>query len=157
VADVPDHVLGRSTQRTERESRTTDDRSDDDAAAGTAFARLGRLAYGGVLAFMAIDGLRNAEERAGYAESKGVPAPLPATVASHAALLFGGVGIALWRLPALAASAAATFFVGVTPMMHDFWTVDDDDQRQQQQIHFLKNSALLGAALFALGVARADD
>jgi len=123
----------------------------------TTAARLGRLAYGGVLAFMAIDGLRNAKGRAGYAESKGVPAPLPATVASHAALLFGGAGIALWRLPALAASAVIAFFIGVTPAMHDFWAVDDPEERQQQQINFLKNTALLGTALLVLGVANADD
>ncbi|AEH36676.1 DoxX family membrane protein [Halopiger xanaduensis] len=119
--------------------------------------RLGRLLYGGVLAAMAVDGLMNTEERAEYAAAKGVPMPALANVGAHALLLLGGLGVALWRVPAIAASAAATFFLGVTPAMHDFWTVDDPEQRQQQQINFLKNVALLGTALAFLGIANESE
>ncbi|RKD98372.1 DoxX family protein [Halopiger aswanensis] len=115
--------------------------------------RLGRLLYGGVLATMAVDGLMNTEERAEYAAAKGVPMPGLANIGAHTLLLVGGVGIALWRIPAVAASAAAAFFLGVTPAMHDFWTVDDPEQQQQEMINFLKNTALLGGALVFLGVA----
>lgn len=113
--------------------------------------------YGGILAMMAIDGLRNTDERAQYAAAKNVPMPKVATTVSHALLLGGGVGIALWRLPALAASAVVTFFLGVTPNMHDFWTVDDPEREQQQMTHFLKNAALLGTALLVLGVADREE
>ncbi|WP_277542797.1 DoxX family protein [Haloarcula laminariae] len=115
--------------------------------------RLGRLLYGGVLAVMAVDGLRNAESRAQYAEAKGVPMPEVSNKAAHGLLLFGGVGVSLWRLPRLAALAVATFFLGVTPMMHDFWAADEPEEAQQQQIQFLKNTALFGTALALLGVA----
>jgi putative oxidoreductase len=54
--------------------------------------------------------------------------------------------LASGRAKTLAAGAIATFFLGVTPGMHDFWNMDDD-QREGQQIHFLKNLALFGAAL----------
>lgn len=121
----------------------------------TAF-RLGRLLYGGILAMMAVDGLRNAEGRAQYAESKGVPMPEVSNKAAHGLLLFGGVGVSVWRLPRLAALAVATFFLGVTPMMHDFWAVEDPEAAQQEQINFLKNGALLGAALALFGIASRD-
>jgi uncharacterized membrane protein YphA (DoxX/SURF4 family) len=122
----------------------------------TAF-RLGRLLYGGVLATMAADGLRNAEERAQYAEAKGVPMPALSNKLAHYMLLFGGVGVSLWRLPRLAGAAIAAFFLGVTPMMHDFWAFDDPEEAQQQQINFLKNTALFGTALALIGVADSES
>ena len=126
---------------------------------------------------MAMDSLRNSEQMVGYARSKGAPFPEIPVPAVSGPLLSGGVGIALWRYPRAAAAAAATFFVAavvqrvrrghdraaaaaaatffvsVTPVMQDFWNLDDPEQRQQQMIHLLKNVALLGATLatFALG------
>ncbi|WP_324665255.1 DoxX family protein [Haloarcula sediminis] len=129
----------------------TDDSAAQSSNTSTAF-RLGRLLYGGVLTVMAVDGLRNAEARAQYAEAKGVPMPAASNKAAHGLLLFGGIGVSLWRLPRLAALAVATFFLGVTPMMHDFWAAEDDEA-QQEQINFLKNTALFGTALALLGVA----
>lgn len=144
----------------EDQSTTSEDRSQtydvrvsvNDATHTTAF-RIGRLIYGGILAFMAVDGLRNAEPRVAYAESKNVPMPEVSNTVSHGLLLFGGAGIALWRLPRLAATAAAAFFLGATPFMHDFWAVDDPEGKQQQMTDFLKNAALLGGALAFLGIA----
>lgn len=138
-------------------SSTAGGRSDAESGLETLPFLMGRLLYGGILTMMAVDGLRNADERAQYAESKNVPMPKLATNASHVVLLAGGVGISLWRAPALAASAVATFFMGVTPAMHDFWAVDDPDQKQQQMTHFLKNVALLGTALVLLGLAEGAE
>lgn len=114
--------------------------------------RVGRWLYGGVLAVMALDNLRNREQMVGYAESKGAPAPERTVPAVSASLLVGAVGVALWRFPRAAASAVAAFFLAVTPVMHDFWALDDPEEAQQEQIHFLKNAALLGAALAFLGL-----
>lgn len=114
------------------------------------------MVYGGILVLMAVDGLRNADERAQYAEAKDVPKPEYANVVSHVLLLFGGVGISLWRFPAVATSAVVTFFLGVTPTMHDYWSIDDPQQRQQESFHFLKNAALLGTALLLNAIARRE-
>lgn len=141
---------------TERHPGSGDRAGSKSAVTSVAF-RTGRLLYGGVLTMMAIDGLRNAKERAQYAEAKNVPVPKLATDVSHSLLLFGGLGIALWRAPSIAAGAVVTFFAGTTPAMHDFWAVDDPEQTQQQQIHFLKNAALLGTALVLLGVAETGE
>jgi uncharacterized membrane protein YphA (DoxX/SURF4 family) len=94
------------------------------------------------------------EERIGYAESNGAPLPDLTVPGVSAGLLLGSAGVVLWRLPTLAAGAIAGFFVGVTPVMHDFWGEDDPEARQQQMIHFLKNTALLGAALAFLKIGR---
>lgn len=142
-----------STDAAEKSSTTTQPTSN--APTSTPF-RLGRLLYGGILAQIAIDGLRNVDERAQYAEAKHVPLPELATKVSHWLLLFGGVGVMLWRVPKLAATAIVTFFLGVTPMMHNFWAVDEE-QKQQEMINFLKNTALLGTALLVLGVAQTQE
>ena len=116
---------------------------------------LGRLLFGGVLAFMAIDNFRNPEAMTGYAEAKGVPSPDLSVPLGSGALLFGGVGVALWRLPALAAGAIATFLVATNARIHDFWNLEGEEA-QQEQVQFLKNSALLGAAVVLLRRATRD-
>lgn len=143
----------RSTTDPDEQSTPTTRRPDTTVVTETTPFRIGRLVYGGILAMMAVDGLRNAGERARAAAANGVPMPRLATNLSHGLLLAGGVGISLWRAPALAASAVATFLLGVTPTMHDFWNADDPKQKQEQTTHFLKNAALLGTALVLLGVA----
>ncbi|RBI59834.1 DoxX family protein [halophilic archaeon] len=156
-------MLDRLHQRLAADSEPTEQRAvpdmetDTQDVTKTALFRLGRLVYGGILTMMAVDGLRNVEERAQYAEAKDVPVPKFATMTSHWVLLVGGIGISLWRFPALAASAIVTFFLTVTPEMHDFWNIDDPEQKQQQMIHFLKNMALLGTALILLGLAEHEE
>jgi putative oxidoreductase len=41
----------------------------------------------------------------------------------------------------------ALFLVGVTPMMHRFWTVPDPTMHQMQMVMFMENLAMLGGAL----------
>lgn len=131
-------------------------RTDSKAITQRPFFRLGRVVYGGILALTAVDGLRNTEERAQYAAAKNVPMPKYANIVSHVLLLVGAVGVSLWRAPRLATSAVVTFFLGVTPTMHNFWTIEDPERKQQETFHFLKNMALLGTALLLLGIARRD-
>lgn len=111
---------------------------------------LGRALFGGVLAYTAIDNLRDIEGMSAYADSKGVPAADRLVPLSSVMLLFGGIATVLGRAPRLAGGAIAAFLVGVTPTMHDFWNMDEEE-RDGQLIHFLKNTAMLGGALFFLG------
>ncbi|WP_211290180.1 hypothetical protein [Natrinema ejinorense] len=103
---------------------------------------------------MATDDLRNFEERIRYAESKNAPAPSLSVPAISGGLLFGSVGIALWRVPVASAAAVAVFFGSVTPLLHDFWNVDGP--AEQEIIEFSKNVALLGAALAFLQLGRSQ-
>ena len=109
--------------------------------------QLGRVLFGTILAFMAMENLRNLEERVAYAEAKGVPAPGRTVPFLSGSLLLGSAGLALWRRPRASAAAVAGFFLSVTPVMHDFWNAESEEERQQERIQFLKNGALLGAAL----------
>lgn len=54
--------------------------------------RLGRALFGGLLAFVAVDGLRTLDERTGDAEPKGVPFPNVSVPAVGTALAFLRIG-----------------------------------------------------------------
>ncbi|WP_336345634.1 DoxX family protein [Halalkalicoccus ordinarius] len=107
---------------------------------------VGRLLFGGMLGFSAINAFRNVDAQIGYAESKGVPYADRLVPFSSGMLAFGSIGIVLWRMPALASGAVATFLAAITPSMHDFWEADGPE-RQNEQNHFIKNVAMLGAAV----------
>lgn len=126
----------------------------DALLAGWAFL-VGRVLFGGVLAFNGLNHFRQADEMAGMAEAQGVPAPKFAVYATGALLGIGGLSLVFGVYPLVGALALVVFFLGTTPWIHDFWNVDDDGERQQQLTHFLKNTALLGGALvlFALTAA----
>jgi len=116
------------------------------AAGGLAFL-VGRLVFGILLAFMGLSHFTGLGGMSGYADAKGVPAPRLAVIVSGLMLIVGGIAIALGVYPLLGAAAIALFFLVVTPVMHDFWTVDDPEQRQSEMTDFLKNATLFGAAL----------
>jgi uncharacterized membrane protein YphA (DoxX/SURF4 family) len=52
----------------------------------------------------------------------------------------------------LGAAALVGFLAGVTPIMHDFWNLEDPEKRQGEMINFMKNVALLGGALALMEV-----
>lgn len=146
--------LSRSDQRSDSTVGRSDEPeapSESDVTESTAF-RIGRLLFGGILAFNAVDNLRNLEGRVAYAESKDTPLAGVSVPAISGSLLLGAVSIVFWRAPAAGAAAIASFLIGTTPIMHDFWNEDDPQQQQQEMTHFLKNAALLGAALAFLGI-----
>ncbi|WP_318571271.1 DoxX family protein [Salinigranum marinum] len=116
------------------------------AAGGLAFL-MGRLVFGALLGFMGIGHFTGLDGMSGYAKAKGVPAPRFAVILSGLMLIVGGLAIALGVYPLVGAAVIALFFLGVTPVMHDFWTVDDPEQRQAEMTNFLKNATLFGAAL----------
>jgi putative oxidoreductase len=116
---------------------------------------VGRVLLGGVLAFMGINHFLQTDGMAGYAEAKGVPFPRAAVLFSGGQLAFGGILLAVGAYPAIAAGALASFFLVVTPTMHDFWAAPDD-QKQDEMTGFLKNVGLLGASLLVLALAGQD-
>ncbi|MDL5363336.1 DoxX family protein [Halalkalicoccus sp. NIPERK01] len=109
-------------------------------------ALLGRLLFGGMLAAAAINSFRGLEGQIAYAESKNIEYAEYLVPFSSGMLAFGSLGIVLWRFPRLATGAVVTFFAAVTPTMHDFWTASGQE-RQNELNHFIKNGAMLGAAL----------
>lgn len=120
-------------------------------AGGLAFL-LGRILIGGVLAFMGVNHFMQTDAMAGYAESKGIPAPKLAVLASGLVLVLGGVSIVLGLFPIVGAALLVLFHVVVTPKMHDFWNVDDPEAQQNEMTQFLKNAVITGAALLLVAV-----
>ena len=113
---------------------------------------LGRLIFGGFFVYNGINHLKERKSLAQYAQSKDVPQAEAAVVASGVALIAGGTSILLGVKPKYGAAAIAGFLLGVSPVMHNFWKVEDPAQRMNEMINFSKNLALLGGALALMGV-----
>ena len=113
---------------------------------------LGRLIFGGFFLYNGINHLKERKTLGQYAQSKSVPKPEAAVVVSGITLLAGGTSILLGVKPKLGAAAIAGFLIGVSPVMHNFWSMEDPAQRMNEMINFSKNLALLGGALALMGV-----
>jgi putative oxidoreductase len=87
-----------------------------------------------------------------YARSLGAPSPDLLVPLSGVAIIAGGAMIALGLWADLGALLIIGFLVGITPIMHAFWKVDDPQMQQIQSAMFFKNVALLGAALIVFYV-----
>jgi uncharacterized membrane protein YphA (DoxX/SURF4 family) len=82
-----------------------------------------------------------------YARSLGAPSPDLLVPLSGVAIIAGGLMIALGIWADLGALLIIGFLVGITPIMHAYWKIDDPQMRAIQSAMFFKNVALLGAAL----------
>ena len=122
------------------------------AVLDTALLIVGRILFGGVLAFTGLSHFTQTEEMAGYAEYKGLPAPRLSVLASGALLIAGGLGIIVGVFPVVAAIALAAFLIISAIMMHNFWAVPED-QQQDEMNSFLKNISLAGGSLVIAAVA----
>jgi uncharacterized membrane protein YphA (DoxX/SURF4 family) len=113
---------------------------------------IGRALFGSYFLYNGINHLKNRSSLAQYAGSKNVPKPDFAVTATGIAMLIGGTSILLGIKPKLGAAAIIGFLAGVSPIMHDFWRVEDPNQRLNDMINFTKNMALLGGATALLAV-----
>jgi uncharacterized membrane protein YphA (DoxX/SURF4 family) len=116
------------------------------AATADVVLLLGRVLFGGVLAFMGLNHFMQTDAMTGYADAKGIPAARLSVLGSGLVLVASGLGIVVGAFPLLAALGLAVFFVATTPTMHDFWSFEGEEQ-QQEMTQFLKNAALLGGSL----------
>jgi uncharacterized membrane protein YphA (DoxX/SURF4 family) len=125
------------------------------------------MIFGGFFAYSGLNHLKNSEGMAQYAGAKGVPAPQQAVQATGAMLLAGGLSIIAGLKPRQGLALIVAFLVPVSLRMHRFWEEQDPQKRQMEMIQFMKNMALLGAALAlmelkepwpaSVDAARADD
>ena len=113
---------------------------------------LGRLLLGGYFLHAGYSHFRHRKMMAGYAVSKGVPLAMPAILGTGALLVLGGLSLLTGYLPIIGLALLAVFLVGVTPKMHDFWSVKEPMARMGERVNFLKNAALLGAVLMLAAI-----
>lgn len=118
---------------------------------------IGRILFGGFFVYSGINHFVRKREMAQYARAKGVPLSAHGVTVGGVLLLIGGTSILLGLKPKLGAAAIVTFLASAAPTVHDFWTAQDPQQRENEMIHFMKDVALLGAALALTGNAEPWD
>ena len=114
---------------------------------------LGRLMVGGMYLWSGITNLMELSAKAGYAASKGLPAPAVFVTLASLLLIAGGISIATGLRPRLGVTAIALFLVPVTLIMHNFWALDGV-QRIMELHSFQGTLGLLGGALMVLAIPR---
>ena len=92
------------------------------------------------------------EMMSGYVASKGVSSPKAAVYFSGMLLLIGGLGVVLGVYIKVAVLALILFLIPVSFKMHNYWKDTDPNMKMMNMVHFMKNMALLGAALMILVV-----
>lgn len=123
------------------------------AITGTAavFLLVGRVLFGGLIAFQGVNHFMNVDQLTGYADAKGVPAPRVGVVASGVMLILGGLSILAGAYATIGAGMVAVFLVVTSPAIHDFWAASEEEA-QSEMTDFIKNGELLGAALTFLAI-----
>jgi len=111
----------------------------------------GRILFAAFHLSSAFNHFKSLNSYAQYAASKKVPAPKLAIIGSGILLLIGGLSILLGCEPRIGVAALALFYIGVTPVMHNFWAAGPE-QKQHEMVNFMKNVALLGATLMFLAI-----
>lgn len=112
----------------------------------------GRILVGAYFLMMASNHLLNTQQMLGYAASKNVPMARLAVLGTGLLLLVGGLSVITGFQPVVGVIALSIFFLGVTPMMHNFWAIQDPQMRMMEMTQFTKNMALFGSALMFLAI-----
>ena len=113
---------------------------------------IGRVMFGGYFIMSGINHFKQQKQLSQYAASKKVPKPELAVKTTGAMLIVGGTSILLGITPKLGTSAVVGFLAGVSPVMHNFWSMQDPQQRMNEMINFTKNLALIGGAIALMAV-----
>ncbi len=118
---------------------------ETDSVSKAAVVVLGRLLFAAIFLMAGLGHF--SKQEIGYAAAQGVPLASIAVPLSGVLALAGGLSILLGYRAKLGAWLIVLFLVPVTVMMHNFWAVKDPMIAQMQMIMFMKNVAMLGAAL----------
>ena len=116
------------------------------------FFIIGRILFGGYFIYSGINHFRMLNPMASYAQSKGVPSAKLAVAFTGLLLLVGGTSILLSLYPTIGATALVLFLLPVTFTMHAYWKIQDPMAKMAERVNFMKNIALLGAALLLLAI-----
>lgn len=113
---------------------------------------VGRILFGGYFVMSGMNHFMKMGMMTGYAASKGVPSAKLAVMVTGLLLILGGLGMLLGVYIQWAVLALALFFIPVSLKMHNFWAIKDPQMKMMEMVNFMKNTALLGAALMTLGI-----
>lgn len=108
---------------------------------------IGRILFVVLFLSSAMGHLTQTKGMAQYTASKGVPLPVPATVASGLLMLIGGLMVLLGIWADLGALLLVITLAPTAVLMHRFWSERDPGERQNEMVQFNKDLALTGASL----------
>jgi len=108
---------------------------------------IGQILLGGYFVYSGLNHILGIKMLSGYAKSKGVYAPHLAVGFTGLMLLVGGLSILFGFHMRIGIIILVIFMLGVTFVMHAFWTEKDSALRMNDEINFSKNVAILGALL----------
>jgi putative oxidoreductase len=119
---------------------------------------VGRVLFALLFLGSAIGHLTKTDAMTQYAQFRKLPAAKAGVVVSGVVLALGALSVALGVFGDLGALALAAFLVVAAFVFHPFWKESDPQAAATEQAQFMKNVALVGAAIvlfaiFAAGVA----
>ncbi len=109
---------------------------------------IGRILFAMIFIMFGMNHLFKLNDMAGYAQSKGVPAAKAATALSGLWIAVGGALVLLGWSRFIGAGMLVIFLVPTAFIMHPFWKETDAMTKMNEMVHFMKDLALAGAALF---------
>lgn len=113
---------------------------------------LGRIIFGGYFIMSGMNHFMKNAMMTQYAASKGVPSAKIAVYFTGFLLILGGAGILLGAYTQLAVFLLAMFLIPISLKMHNFWAIKDPMAKMGDMVNFMKNMAMLGAALMTLAI-----
>jgi putative oxidoreductase len=118
--------------------------------------RLGLLAFTAIFLRGGYNQRTRAEMYSQRAQNVGVPASPDVVRAAGWAMQAAALGLQIEPLRRLSALVLALQLPIVTYIGHRFWEAEDQ-QREQHLTHFLKNTSLMGGALFIAATGRPEQ
>jgi putative oxidoreductase len=113
---------------------------------------VGKILFASIFVSSGIAHFKAADYMAGYAQSKRIPAPKFAVLASGALLIIAPVLFLLGVAEVLALASLAVFLLVTAFVFHPYWTIQDPGMKQGEQLTFLKELSLAGAILVILAL-----
>jgi putative oxidoreductase len=108
---------------------------------------LGRAMFGGYFVYNGLNHFLNHKMMSQYAASKGVSNADVAVPTSGSLLVAGGLSVIAGIKPRQGLVSIIAFLIPVSLQMHRFWEVEGQQERMSEMVNFMKNMALVGAAL----------
>ena len=112
-------------------------------------ALIGRIALAAIFVLSGLQKLIDFTGTASMIAGAGVPLPTVAAAVAVVIELGGGLAIFAGWMTRVAALAIVVFLIIVSPIFHNFWTMEGE-ARMMNQVMFLKNVSMVGGFLLLM-------
>ena len=112
----------------------------------------GRILYGAYFLILGASYIRNTPRLMRREGLRHLPYPGIIVYICSALAILGGLGVVLGFHPSLALGAIILMLVFTSLRLHDYWNADSPETIAVEMSHFLKNIALIGAALMMYSI-----